>query len=52
MLAVTPSKLIMDPFSHDFVTPLELCARICLNQATRSLLLSEMPSQDGINLVA
>jgi hypothetical protein len=38
--------------SHDFIKPPELCMTICLNQATRSLLLGEMPSLDDIDLVA
>jgi hypothetical protein len=50
MLEAMLSKLRTDPTFHDFITPLELCAPICLNQAARSLLLSEMPSLDDINL--
>jgi hypothetical protein len=51
VLEVMLSKLSMDLTSHDFVTPLELCAPICLNQAMRSLLPSEMSSLDDIDLV-
>jgi hypothetical protein len=52
VLATTPLKLSMDPTSHYFGMPLELCALICLNQAARSLLLSEMSSLDDIDLIA
>jgi hypothetical protein len=52
VLVVTLSKISMDPSSHDFITPPELCALICLNQAASSLLLSEMPFLDDIDLVA
>jgi hypothetical protein len=47
VLAMTLSKLSMDPYSYDFVMPLELCTPICLNQVTWSLMLSEMPSLDN-----
>jgi hypothetical protein len=50
VLAATLSKLSTDLNSHYFITPPELCAPICLNQAARSLLLSEMSSLDNINL--
>jgi hypothetical protein len=52
VLAVALSKLSTDSPSHDFITPLELCVSICLHQAMRSLLLSEMSSLDDINLAA
>jgi hypothetical protein len=52
VLVMTLLKLSTDPSSHDFDTPPELCAPICLNQAVRSLLLSEMSSLDDINLAA
>jgi hypothetical protein len=52
MLAATLSKPSTDLTSHDFIKPPELCVPICLNQATRSLLLGEMPSLDDIDLVA
>jgi hypothetical protein len=52
VLVMTLAKFSTDPSSHDFNTPPELCAPICLNQVVRSLLLSEMSSLDDIDLAA
>jgi uncharacterized Zn-binding protein involved in type VI secretion len=49
---MTLLKLSTDLTSHVFITPLELCVAICLNQASRSLLLSEILSLDDIDLTA
>jgi hypothetical protein len=52
MLATTLSKMSTNLTSLDFIMPLELCASTCLNLVARSLLLSEMPSMDDIDLTA
>jgi hypothetical protein len=52
VLAMTLLKSSTDPTSHVFIMPPELCVAICLNQAGRSLLLSEILSLDDIDLTA
>jgi hypothetical protein len=49
-LALVMGKLSPDPSSHDFVTPLASCQPLCMDQATRTLLLVVMPSMDGVSI--
>jgi hypothetical protein len=43
-LALMMGKLSPDPSSHDFVTPPMSCQPLCMDQATRLMLLVAMPS--------
>jgi hypothetical protein len=52
VLALSLLQLRTDLSFDDFTTPPELYAPICLNQAVRLVLLSEMPMLDNIYLVA
>jgi hypothetical protein len=49
-LALVMGKLILNPSSHDFVTPLASCQSLCVDQATRSMLLVAMPSMDDVGI--
>jgi hypothetical protein len=44
------SKLSVDLSYGDFINPLVPCMPICLDQATRSQLLKEMPTMDDIDI--
>jgi hypothetical protein len=44
------SKLSIDPSSNDFINPPVRCTPLCLDQATRSLLLKELPTLDDIDI--
>jgi hypothetical protein len=44
------SKLSIDLSSADFINPLARCMPLCLDQATRSLLLKEFPTLDDIDI--
>jgi hypothetical protein len=44
------SKLNIDPSSNDFINPPVRCTPLCLDQATRSLLLKELPTLDDIDI--
>jgi hypothetical protein len=43
-------KLSPDPSSHNFVTPPVSCQPLCIDKATRSLLLVVMPSMDDVGI--
>jgi hypothetical protein len=49
-LALVMGKLSPNPSSHDFVTPPASCQPLCMDQATRSLLLVVMPSMDDVGI--
>jgi hypothetical protein len=49
-LALVMGKLSLDPSSHDLVTPLTSWQPLCMDQATRSMLLVAMPSMDDISI--
>jgi hypothetical protein len=49
-LALVMGKLSPDPSSHDFVTPPASCQPLCMDQATRTLLLVVMSSMDNIDI--
>jgi hypothetical protein len=44
------SKLSIDPSSGNFINPLAPCIPLCLDQATRSLLLKELPTLEDIDI--
>jgi hypothetical protein len=44
------SKLSTNPSSIDFITHLEKCPPICMNQAVRSLLLKALSTLEDINI--
>jgi hypothetical protein len=49
-LASLLGKLSPDLSSHDLVTPLAPCQPLCLDQATRAMLLVSMPLMDDIGI--
>jgi hypothetical protein len=49
-LGIVLGKLSPDPTSHDFVTLLESCQPLCMDQATRTMLLMSMPSMYDIDI--
>jgi hypothetical protein len=51
VLAGMLQKLSIDPSSNDFTNPRARCTPLCLDQATRSLLLKELPTLDDIDIV-
>jgi hypothetical protein len=50
VLALVMGKLIPNPSSQDFVTPPASCQSLCVDQATRSMLLVAMPSMDDVGI--
>jgi hypothetical protein len=50
-LALVMGKLSPDLSSHYFVTPPASCQLLCMDQATRTLLLVVMPSMDDVSIV-
>jgi hypothetical protein len=49
-LVLVMGKLSPDPSSHDFATPLVSCQPLCMDQASRMLLLVAMPSMDDVGI--
>jgi hypothetical protein len=45
-------RLSPNSSSVDFMTPLAACAPMCLDQATRTRMLRELPTLDNIDIVA
>jgi hypothetical protein len=50
VLARMLQKLSFDPSSDDFINPSARCMPLCLDQATRLLLLKELPTLDYIDI--
>jgi hypothetical protein len=49
-LALAMGKLILDPSSHDFITPPASYQPLCMDQDVRTLLLVVMPSMDDVDI--
>jgi hypothetical protein len=52
MMGTLLAKLSPDPSSDDFATPPVACTPMCLDQATWTRLLRELPTLDDINIAA